>query len=83
MTQTLTLLAGLIVAFLVGLFTSRKTSETQAEVLDLTNKIADNKKKSVITQADADQKVKDYQDALKKYDPQFHNDDDPSGKPSA
>jgi hypothetical protein len=80
--NTILLLIGLAVAFLVGLFSSRKTAKEDAKILDLTGKINDNKQKSAQAQADADKAVKEYQDALKQYDPNFHSDDD-GGKPSA
>ncbi len=80
---TLLLLFGIFIAFLVGLFSSRKTAREDAKIIDLTGKIKDNKQKSVQAQADADKAVKEYQDALKQYDPNFHSDDDGGGKPSA
>lgn len=73
---------GLLIAFLVGFFINRKNSQTDAQIIDLTSKIKDNKAKAASKQADADQKTKEYLDALKKYDPNFH-DDDNGGKPSA
>lgn len=82
MTQTLILFAGIIISFLIGLFTSRKTSSKDAKVIDLTGKINANKALADKAQKDADAKVKEYQDALKAYDPTFH-DDDGDGKPSA
>lgn len=80
---TLLLLFGFFIAFLIGLFSSRKTANEDAKILDLTGKIKDNKQKSAQAQADADKAVKEYQDALKQYDSTFHSDDDNGGKPSA
>lgn len=82
MEQTLLLLFGLVTAFLVGLFTSKKQNQEDAKVIDLTSKIKQNKEIAAKQQEDADQKTKEYLDALKKYDPNFH-DDDGDGKPSA
>jgi hypothetical protein len=79
--NTILLLIGLAVAFLVGLFSSRKTATEDAKILDLTGKIKDNQQKSAQAQANADKAVKEYQDALKQYDPNFNSDDD-GGKPS-
>lgn len=84
MVQSLILIVGLVIAFLVGLFSSRKTAKEDAQVIDLTGKIKANQAAAVKAQTDADAAVKEYQDALKAYDPDFHNDDDPTGgKPSA
>lgn len=78
------LLIGILLAFIIGFFSSRKTSTEDAKILDLTGKIKDNKQKSALAQQAADKAVKEYQDALKKYDPTFHSDDDDDdGKPSA
>lgn len=82
MEQTLLLIGGLLIAFLVGLFTSKKEARTDAKIIDLTGKIKTNQDAAAKAQADADAKVKEYQDALKTYDPDFHNNDD-DGKPSA
>jgi hypothetical protein len=79
---TLILLIGIVIAFFVGLFSSRKTAREDAKIIDLTGKIKDNKQKSAQEQEIADKAVKEYQDALKAYDPSFHNDDG-DGKPSA
>ena len=81
--STLLLILGIVIAFIIGLFSSRKTAREDAKILDLTGKINDNKQKSAQAQADADKAVKEYQDALKQYDPNFHSDDDGDGKPSA
>ena len=84
MQNTLILLIGIIVAFIVGLFTSKKTSEADAKVLDLTGKIDQNKKRLQQAQDLADKASKEYQDALSKYDPNFYDpNDDGDGKPSA
>lgn len=80
---TILFVLGIFIAFLIGLFSSRKTAREDAKILDLTGKIKDNKQKSAQAQADADKAVKEYQDALKVYDPNFHSDDDGGGKPSA
>jgi hypothetical protein len=82
MENTGVLIIGIILAFLIGLFSSRKTAREDAKILDLTSKIKDNQTKSAQAQAEANQAVKEYQDALKQYDPDFHNDDG-DGKPSA
>lgn len=78
MENTFLLILGLVVAFIIGLFSSRKTTQEDGKVLDLTSKINDNKQKSVQAQALADKAVKEYEDAKKKYDPNFDDD-----KPSA
>lgn len=82
-TSGLFVVIGIFIAFLIGLFSSRKTSREDAKVIDLTGKIRDNQKLSAQAQKTADDAVKEYQDELKKYDPNFHSDDDGSGKPSA
>lgn len=71
----------LIVA-LISLLFSRQSAKEDAKVLDLTNKIDQNKKAAAVKQTDADKKTQEYLDALKKYDPNFH-DDNGDGKPSA
>lgn len=83
MGPTLGLIIGLILAFIGGLFYSKKTGQRSAEILDLTNKINANKDKLATQQKDADAKTKAYLDALKAYDPNFHSDDDSDGTPSA
>lgn len=75
-------LLALVIAFLIGLFFSKRGSQTDAKILDLTAKIQENKDKAATQQVDADKKVSEYEDALKKYDPNF-DDDNGSGKPSA
>lgn len=70
---------GVIIAFLVGLFFTRKGSQQDAEVADLTAKIKENTDKLKDQQKDADEKTRDYLDALKKYDPTGFHDDDDSG----
>ena len=82
MAASLAFFIGIIIAFVIGLFASRKTSQEASKVITLTQKINAEKKSGIITQADADQKVKEYQNALSKYDPDFAN-DDRDGKPSA
>lgn len=83
MMQSIVLFFGLILAFSIGLLFSRKTSQEAATVLDLTNKIKDKQAADAQAKAAADKAVQEYQDALKAYDPNFHGDDDGSGKPSA
>ena len=83
MANTIILLAGIFLAFIIGMFTSRNTSKTDGKILDLSQKIKDNQAKAAQAQALADKAVQEYQEALKAYDPNFQNDDDPSGKPSA
>jgi len=80
--QIVTVVIGIIL-FLLGMFVSRKTQSNNAKVLDLTQKINDNKQKAAAAQSDADKKVKEYEDALKAYDPQFGSDDDSGPKGSA
>jgi hypothetical protein len=82
MEQTLLLFAGIIVAYLIGLFSAGKQKRTEAQVIDLNAKIKEKQDADAKAQATADQAVKEYQDALKSYDPNFHNDDG-DGKPSA
>jgi hypothetical protein len=81
--STVLLILGIFVAFLVGLFSSRKTAREDAKILDLTGKIKDNKQKSTQAQELADKSVKEYQDALKQYDPKFGSDDEGGPKGSA
>lgn len=71
-------IAGLIIAFVVGLFISKKGAQQDAKVIDLTAKIKENQDAATKQQVDADQKVKDYEDARAKLDT-----DDGDGKPSA
>jgi hypothetical protein len=73
----------LFIAFIIGIFFSKKANKEEATVLDLTNKIKQKQQADAKAKAAADQAVQEYQDALKKYDPAFHNDDDNGGKPSA
>lgn len=73
----------LFIAFIIGLFFSRNTNKDASTVLDLTEKIKEKQAADAKAKAAADQAVQEYQDALKKYDPDFHNDDDNGGKPSA
>lgn len=82
-TNVVLVVIAIVVAFLVGVFSSRKTAQEDAKIIDLTGKIKDNQIKSAQTQALADKAVKEYDDELKKYDPNFHSDDDDGGKPSA
>lgn len=60
---------GLIVAFLIGIFFSKKTSQTDAQVIDLTNKVAQKQKEVDDKQAAADKAIKDYENSLKDYKP--------------
>jgi len=83
MEQTLLLCAGLLIAFLVGLFTSKKETRTDAKIIDLTTKIKGNQADAAKAQADADSKIKEYNEALQKLDPDFHNNDDSGGKPAS
>lgn len=83
MQQSFYFFIGIIIAFIVGLFFSRKTNQEAASVLDLTDKIKQKQAADAKAQAAADQAVKEYQDALKKYDPEFGNDDDDGGKPAS
>ena len=70
---------GMLLAFVIGMLSSRKTSQDQAKVLDLSQKIKDNQAKAQAAQKPADQAVQEYQNELKKYDPKFHSDDDSGG----
>ena len=57
-----------------------KTSKADAQIIDLTAKINKNKALIIPQQKSADDAVKEYQNALSKLDPNFHNDDgDDSG----
>lgn len=82
MTNTILGLIAAAVLMAIGFFSSRRTAKQDAEVLDLTVKIKQNQTKAGEAQKNADQKTKEYLDALKAYDPNFHSDDD-GGKPSA
>jgi len=75
----------LIVAFIAGIFYNRRGNQQSAQVIDLSSKIKETEDQAATEQTTADQKVKEYQDALKQYDPDFYNDDGDSGggKPSA
>ena len=70
---------GIIVAYIIGLFFSKRNSAQDAKVLDLEVKIKQNTDKLKEQEKSADEKTKEYLDALKKYDPDFHSDDDSSG----
>jgi hypothetical protein len=70
---------GIIAAFLFGLFSSKRISKDQAKVIDLQSKIEENQDKLVVQEKSADEKLKEYNEALKAYDPTFHDDDDSSG----
>lgn len=83
MAQSFYFFIGLVIAFIVGIFFSKKTNQEAATVLDLSNKIKQKQNADAQAKAAADKAVQEYQDALKKYDPQFHDDDDSDGKPSA
>ena len=83
MMQSIVLFFGLILAFSIGLLFSRKTSQEAATVLDLTNKIKEKQAADAQAKAAADKAVQEYQDALSKLDPSFHNDDDNGGKPAS
>lgn len=83
MAQSFYFFIALIVAFIIGIFFSKKTNEQNAAVLDLSDKIRQKQAADAKAKVAADQAVKEYQDALKQYDPSFHSDDDDnSGKPS-
>ncbi len=66
---------GAIVLLLIGFFSSKKSAQEDAKVIDLTIKIGANKEKANAAQKDADEKIKEYNEALKQLDPDFHNDD--------
>lgn len=85
MTQSLLLFGAIVLAFLIGIFSSKKTAREDAKVIDLTARIKDNIAKAQGAQKTADEQVRDYEDALKKYDSNFYTDgdDDGDGKPSA
>ena len=65
MANTIILLAGIFLAFIIGMFTSRNTSKTDGKILDLSQKIKDNQAKAAQAQALADKAVQEYQEALK------------------
>lgn len=75
-------LVALIVAFIGGLFYSKRVASQDAKVLDLTAKIEENKDTAKKERDNADKKTQEYLDAIKKYDPNFHSDDG-DGQPSA
>jgi len=70
---------GIVIAYLVGLFFSKKSAQNDAKVIDLEAKIKQNTDKLITQEKSADEKTKEYLDALKKYDPDFHSDDDTGG----
>ncbi len=75
MNPTLVLVIGLIAGFLISLFRSRSTSaKADATELNLASVTKMEKLKLVLTEKEANDKVKTYQDALKKYDPNFNGD---------
>lgn len=78
MTATLGII-GFIIAFIIGFFFNKKAERQDAKVLDLMAKIKENQDIADKKKAYADQKVKEYEEALKKYDPGFHSDDDTDG----
>jgi cell division protein FtsX len=80
--NTILLIVGILLGFLVALLKSVSTSKkSDATILDLTNKIQDKKNVEAIKAANSDAALKEYQNALKAYDPNFHSDDG-SNKPS-
>jgi hypothetical protein len=68
------------IAFVIGLFYSKRSSKQNAQVLDLTAKIKAKQDEAAAQQKDADKKVSDYEDALKKYN---SSSGDGSGQPPA
>ncbi len=83
MTETILLVIGIIAGFLISLFKSRSTSaKADAEEINLANVVKINRTKLVLTEKEANDKVQEYQDALRKYDPNFH-DDDGGDKPAS
>lgn len=70
---------GIIAAYLVGLFFSKRNAAQDAKVIDLEAKIKSNMDKLPEQEKSADEKTKEYIDALKAYDPTFNDDDDSSG----
>lgn len=70
---------GIIAAYLVGLFFSKRNAAQDTKVLDLEAKIKSNTDKLKDQEKSADEKTKEYLDALNKYDPNFHSDDDTDG----
>lgn len=70
---------GIVAAYLVGLFFSKRNSAQDAKVIDLEAKIKQNTDKLKDEEKSADEKTKEYLDALKAYDPNFNDDDDSSG----
>lgn len=55
---------GLFIAFIAGIFFNRKTGPTDAQVIDLTNKIVQKQQDVKNKQLTADAKVKAYEDSL-------------------
>ena len=70
---------GLIIAFIAGLIFNRRGARQDAKVLDLTAKLKENQDIADKKKVYADQKVKEYEESLKKYDPKFNSDDDTDG----
>lgn len=79
MDNSIITIVGIIIAFIAGLFITRRANNRDAEILDLTNKLKAKKEDAAKQQEDANKKLKEYTDALKEYDPNFDDDDDPSG----
>lgn len=77
--MTFAQIVALIFAFIVGLLLSRRSAQRDAKILDLNAKIKEKKDEAAARQADADRKVKEYEESLKKYDPDFNGDDDSGG----
>ena len=75
MTQVVLGLLAAGILILIGYFSSKKTAKEQAQVIDLTVKIKETQDKAAEAQKNADQKMQEYQDALKQLYPEFHTDD--------
>lgn len=83
MNGALITLISLFAGFLYMIFYSKKAGQENADIVKLKSKIEDEKAQQTETQKTADEKTKEYQDALKIYDPNFHSDDTGDGKPGA
>lgn len=60
-------LIAIIIAFIAGFFLSKRAARQDAEVIDIKAKIKEKQDEAKTKQDIADQKVKEYEEALKKF----------------
>lgn len=69
--------------YLTRKFFDNSKDSPDAQILDITRAILAKESKLKEKEKVADDAMKEYERELKKYDPNFHSDDDSDGKPSA